>query len=256
MKNKLLYFSLIFIFAIFLLGGTTYAGEQKLKNLHYDAILNENGSAYITENWEIKVTDTNTLFKDFSKTTTGITNVKVAEVKEDGTEIPFINNGRYQYHVDRGHYYGLIQSGKFEIAWGVSIEGTQTKKYKISYNVENAVKTYQDCSEFYWQFIGDSNGVSASKVTGTIKLPKSVENKENLRVWAHGPLTGNIEIIDNQTISFEVKNLSARTMVEVRIVSLENTFILNENKVGTSKKSKGGLMRQMLKEKLEILFLE
>ncbi len=235
MKNKVLYFSLIFIFAIILLGGTTYAGEQKLKNLHYDAILNEDGSADITENWEIKVSDTNTLFKDFSKTTRGITNVKVSEITATGEELPFINSGRYQYHVDRGHYYGLFQSGKFEIAWGVSIHETQTKKYKISYNVENAVKTYQDCSEFYWQFIGDTNGVPANKVTGTIKLPKPMEDKENLRVWAHGPLSGNIEIIDNQTVGFEVKNLNASTMVEVRIVSLEGTFILNENKVGTNK---------------------
>ena len=235
MKNRVLYFILIFIFAIFLLGGTAYGGEQKLKNLHYDAFLNEDGSANITENWEIKVSDTNTLLKDFSKTIKGITNVKVSEITEDGREIPFINSGRYQYHVDRGHYYGLIQSGKFEIAWGVSIEGTQIKKYKISYNISNAVKTYQDCSEFYWQFIGNTNSVPASKVTGTIKLPKSVENKDSLRAWAHGPLNGNINIIDNQTVAFEVKDLNASTMVEVRIVSLEDSFVLNENKVGTSK---------------------
>lgn len=238
MKNKILYFSLIFIFAIILLGGTSYAGEQKLKNLHYDAILNEDGSADIIENWEIRVSDTNTLFKDFSKTTRGITNVKVSEITENGEEIPFINSGRYQYHVDKGYYYGLIQSGKFEIAWGVSINGTETKKYKISYNVADAVTNYQDCSEFYWQFIGNTNGVPASNVTGTIKLPKPVGNRENLRAWAHGPLKGNIEIIDNRTVSFEVKNLSAETMVEVRVVSLEETFSSNKNKVSTSKLAK------------------
>ena len=36
-------------------------------------------------------------------------------------------------------------------AWGVSINDTQYKTYKISYRISNAIKNYNDCSEFYWQ---------------------------------------------------------------------------------------------------------
>lgn len=126
---------------------------------------------------------------------------------------------------------------EFEIAWGVSIDDTETKNYKISYKIIDAVKEYSDCSEFYWQFIGKTNGIPANNVTGTIKLPTGINTKEDLKVWAHGPLNGNIEIIDNQTVKFEVSKLNTGTMVEVRVVTTANIFIQNLNTYSENKLS-------------------
>lgn len=236
MKNKKLYIAvaiLTFIFAIFLLNTKVYAGSQKLNSIDYEAKLNSDGTADITEIWNIKVTDTNTLFKTFDIDRTkykGISNVKVSEITSSGQEINFKNTGIYAYHVEKGGFYALANNSRqFEIAWGVSINGTENKTYKISYKVIDAVKNYDDCSEFYWQFIGVTNAIPAKKVTGTIKLPSEVTNKENLRAWAHGPLNGNIEITDKQTVKFEVEDLSSETMVEVRIVPTEKIFPLNQN---------------------------
>lgn len=234
MKNKKLYFLvaiLTFIFAIFLLNTKVYAGSQKLNSIDYEAKLNSDGTADITEIWNIKVENTNTLFKtfDIDRTKyTGISNVKVSEITASGREINFRDTGKYAYHVEKGGFYALTNNSRqFEIAWGVSIDSTENKTYKISYKVIDVVKNYNDCSEFYWQFIGVTNSIPAKKVTGTIKLPSEVTNKENLRAWAHGPLSGNIEITDKQTVRFEVEDLKAETMVEVRIVPTEKIFPLN-----------------------------
>lgn len=234
MKNKKLYFLvaiLTFIFAIFLLNTKVYAGSQKLNSIDYEAKLNPDGTADITEIWNIKVENTNTLFKtfDIDRTKyTGISNVKVSEITASGREINFRDTGKYAYHVEKGGFYALNNNSRqFEIAWGVSIDSTENKTYKISYKVIDVVKNYNDCSEFYWQFIGATNSIPAKKVTGTIKLPSEVTNKENLRAWAHGPLSGNIEITDKQTVRFEVEDLKAETMVEVRIVPTEKIFPLN-----------------------------
>lgn len=236
MKNKLICLSILIISAIaclFLFNTTSYAGYQELDNLTYNVQLNEDGSADITEKWEVYIYDTNTMFKTFDLDSSKfgeITNVKVKEISKSGKVSEFIQTDTYAYHVEKGYYYGLqTEDDVFEIAWGVSVESSADRIYEISYTVKDAVKTYNDCSEFYWQFIGETNGIPADKVQGTIKLPKAVENKENIKVWAHGPLNGEIQIVDNETVSFEVNYLSEETMVETRIAVTENIFTTNEN---------------------------
>jgi len=239
MKRKILLISIIFVFFILIFNIPSYAGSQKLNNLEYDARLNEDGSVDIIEKWNIYVSDTNTLFKTFKLDSSKygeITDINVKEISRTNTN--FIETSTYAYHLQKGYYYGLkTKPNEFEIAWGVSIEDSANKVYEISYKIKDAVKTYNDCSEFYWQFIGTTNGIPADMVTGTIKLPKSVSNRENIKVWAHGPLNGEIQIVDNETVSFNVSRLQAKTMVEARVVTTDNIFSENMNIVNKDKLS-------------------
>lgn len=235
MKKEIKYLLIIvisFIFVLILMKTESFAGTQRLKNLKYDVTLNTDGTANITETWNIRVTDTNTLFKTFDLDSSKygkIKNVKVREIIGDVSK-EFENTKEYAYHIKKGGYYALNRSYKeFEIAWGVAIDGTETRTYQISYTITDVVKTYQDCSEFYWQFIGDINNIPADKVEGRVKVPSGITAKEDLKVWAHGPLNGNVEVIDNQTVVFEVKDLDIKTMVEIRIVTEQNIFVNNLN---------------------------
>lgn len=229
----LLIITIGFIFTMLLLNTKTYAGSQKLKDLKYNVILNTDGTADVIEEWNIKVSETNTLFKTFNLDSTKygkITNVHVKDIT-GGINQEFFDTGVYAYHVEKGGFYALNRSyNEFEIAWGVSIESAETRTYQISYTITDAIKNYNDCSEFYWQFIGNTNAISASRIKGIIKLPEGIKQKENLRVWAHGPLDGNIEIVDNETVSFEVEDLKEETMVEVRIVTTDDIFVGNLNR--------------------------
>ena len=83
------------------------------------------------------------------------------------------------------------------------------------------MKKYEDCVEFYWMFLNTSNGIPANNVTGTIKLPGNVSDIDNLRVWAHGSLNGEIERTNTNTASFSIKGLSANTMLETRVAVLD-----------------------------------
>ena len=217
----------------------SYASFQKLDSITYDVRLNENGSVNVKETWKIEIEETNTLFKTFDLDSSKygeITNVTVKEISKKGAETEFIKSDTYAYHVKKGYYHGLkTSSSEFEIAWGVSIDREENKIYEISYTIEDAIKNYNDCSEFYWQFIGKTNAIPADKVTGIIKLPTAVQDKENLRVWAHGPLNGEIVKDDNQTVSFKVNYLPDETMVEVRIAILEPIFMQNLNTESTDK---------------------
>jgi uncharacterized membrane protein len=70
--------------------------------------------------------------------------------------------------------------------------------------------------------LGTENSISGKNIIGTITLPKNVSNIENLRVWAHGPLSGEIQKVSTNRVDFNIPTLSSGTMVEVRIVSEES----------------------------------
>lgn len=217
--------------AIILITNHVQAGSIKLNSLDFQIQLNEDGSMDVTENWNARITNTNTMFKDFyldSSKFKEITNVEVYRV-DSGKQQKLTQIDEEMYHVTKNCYYGLPISGnKFEIAWGVSVEGTETRRYQVKYRVIDAVKTYSDCSELYWQLVGTDNTIPVTKLTGTIKLPKAVSEKNNIRGWAHGPYNGNITV-NQDNVYLEVDYLDTEVMVEARVVTLENLF--TENKV-------------------------
>lgn len=231
----LMLFIFSFILTILISNTSKASGGLMLEDLNYDVTLNADGSANVVETWKISIEDTNTLFKTFevdSSKYKEITDVEVEEVTSSGNT-NFTRINQYKYHVDKNCYYALMYNGKFEIAWGAHAEDV-TKTYKISYKIVDAIKNYSDCSEFYWQFISTESEIPANRVEGTIKLPTTVQNKEDLKVWAHGPLNGNIEIISNDTVRFEVQDLKENTMLEARVVTPTSIFYLNQNKSYTA----------------------
>jgi len=222
-------FIVMFVFVmLIILNVKSYAGTQRWNSLDYDVIVNSDGSMDVVETWNVYISETNTLFKDFEISYSDdyrIDDVKITKV-ENNEEIPLNQIYEEQYHVDSGCYYGLqIDSSTFEIAWNVGLDNSSASKiYKMYYTVENAVKIYNDCTEIYWQFLSDSNGMSGKNVTGTIRLPQSVSDIEKLRVWAHGDLTGEINKLSNKEIAFVLNSLRANEMLEIRVVTDENIY--------------------------------
>lgn len=240
MNIKKYIFSFLFFFALlFLYNNVVYAGSLELYNLNYNVTLNSDGTANVTETWDIGIDDTNTLFKTFeldNSKYSGISDVSLVETTNNMRK-NFTRINVEKYHVDKNCYYALINSKhEFEIAWGVHEDDSYSRrKFEMSYTIQDAIKNYADVSEFYWQFISDSSSIYANNVTGTITLPTNVLVDENFRVWAHGPLNGTIRKASNNTAFFEVNNLPSNTMLEARIVT-PNYVFTNNNNVSSSYK--------------------
>ena len=237
MKSRYLFTFLLLFLAFFLCyPANTYASSDlQLENLSYEVTLQENGDAIVVENWDISIEDTNTLFKTFERDSSkysGIIDVSVTETT-GGMNKPFEETYTQQYHVWKDCFYALnIDSQTFEIAWGVSEDDSSARRsFEIRYVVSDVVKNYADCSEFYWQFIGNTSNIPARHITGTITLPSNVSDLEELRVWAHGPLNGVIEKSSNNTVTFSVDSLPSETMLEVRIVTPTSVFPTNLNTI-------------------------
>lgn len=230
---KIILIMAIFSGIIIIIFGASIEKFQYLNNIDYNVRLREDGSMVVTETWDIYVKKTNTLFKNFNLSDK-FGNIREVSVKDLDTGEEFFNVNQEMYHVTTGGFYALeLQNGIFEIAWGTGMEfKSGNKRYQISYVVDDVVTSYNDCQEMYWQFLGrGQNSVPAKKVTGTIILPREVQNIEKLRVWGHGPVNGIIEKVGKDEVQFEIKELKPGTMLEVRVVTEDKMFNVVQPKV-------------------------
>ena len=206
-KKLLIGLSFIFLFLIILSIESNASSNLLLNNLDFSAFINSDGSMDVVETWNIEIEDTNTLFKTFktdSDKYSDITNVQVKDIT-NGINKKFTNINSLMYHVTKDCYYGMINDdGNFEIAWGVGLDSSSaTKRYEISYTVQDVISKYNDYAQLYWQFIGSDFEIDARKITGTITLPGQVKSKDEIKVWGHTEdLNGEIYVTDLNEIKF------------------------------------------------------
>lgn len=239
-KVKKIFIILVFwIFIILINSGNTQAASksQYLNNWIFDVQVNQDGTMDVVETWDINIKNTNTLFKTFDLNKSrfsAIRNVSVTEVTE-GQNKQFGQVYQWMEHVTKDYYFGGInKEGQFEIAWGIGLDNSVgTRKYKISYTVQDAVSKNPDCYELYWQFVGEQFKISADKITGTIRLPQSATNQEDIRVWGHTEdLNGEIYATSPNTVSFDLKDFIYGRFVEVRI-AMPSYFKINTGRTSS-----------------------
>lgn len=221
MKLRKLLAMFIIIISLVLLGETKSQASLHLKNLDFQVQINDDGSMNVVETWDIKVSDTNTLYKTFIKDDTKYSSIMDVSVKDitKGENNIFNSASKWEYHLPKGYFFaGTNNKGENEIAWGVSIESTTRKQYLISYRVNDVITKYNDCAELYWQFLGNEFEISANKITGTIKLPANVQHLEDLKVWGHTKyLNGEVKVVSSDTVEFNLNNYKSKNYVEVRL---------------------------------------
>lgn len=221
--RKTIIYLIIWIAGIWILSNPVQASTSDLllNHLDFQAQIEQDGSMKVTEKWNIRIEDTNTLYKTFKTDKskyTSISNVEVADITNGNKQI-LKKQDKWAYHLPKGNYFGGINEDKqFEIAWGVGLEDTtDTRVYQISYEVKDAIAKYKDYAELYWQFVGQDFEIDAKNITGTILLPSSVTNKEEIKVWGHTEdLNGEIYATDTNQIEFHINQFRAGRYVEVR----------------------------------------
>lgn len=239
---------LMMIITIIIIGITkTVSAELKLNVLKFEANIKENGDMEVTELWNIRIEDTNTLYKYFKRDSSkfsGIENVKVTDITSGKNQL-YTKDRFWQYHVTKNHYYGAMnKEGNFEIGWGVGLENSSaTRVYKIEYTVKDALTKYNDYAELYWQFIGNGFEVPAKEVVGKITLPQEAENKEKIKVWGHTEeLNGEIYVTSTNTIEFQLDGYNSGNMLEVR------ALIPTEMITSTTKYKDKEILREIIDE--------
>ncbi len=229
---KLILILCFYIIAVYI--GTTLSeassSDLYLNNLNFNAEIKNDGSMNVVETWDIDISSTNTLFKTFktdSSKYSKITNVEVKDIT-GGKNKTLTKINQLMYHVKKDCYYGMInKNNEFEIAWGVGLENSSDiRKYEIHYTVEDAVSKHADYAQLYWQFVGKDFEISAKEITGTIKLPGTVQDLDEIKVWGHTKdLNGEIHATGNNEIKFNIQKYRGNRYVEVRTLFPTNLII-------------------------------
>lgn len=145
----------------------------------------------------------------------------------------FVSENNQKYIFNSTSIYGLPgtylikkENDKVVIDWSINAEN-QLRTFQVNYKVLNVVKVYNDIAELYRKFIGDTNKQSIENVNIKIKLPKGSELYEygnDIKIWGHGPLNGEIKFNDNNQVVLSNDNLNGNQYIEARIIMPTKLF--------------------------------
>lgn len=218
----------IFAFICLLVPSNAFSGE--INNIDVVVELLNDGTANITEIWDVDVAD------DWTEMYTVKDNMEDMQIKnfkvtnlEDNSTLEYVgdnwNSALPIYEKRNKCGIHITKSGAIELCWGITDEPSQ--KYKVTYSMTNAVNSYSDGYDgFNIRFINDklSNEPKNSSVTvyGVDESGKRIEfNEDNTLFWAFG--------LDARTFIDNKGQIVVRTVEDRRCVDYCNLLVRFED---------------------------
>ncbi|MEQ8176381.1 MAG: DUF2207 domain-containing protein [Syntrophomonadaceae bacterium] len=195
--------------------GAAQARSLSMQQVVVDAEVRPDASMQVTERLTIKFSGQWNGF--YIKIPQGYTPITDVTVQEKGQSYKFNPGTDYG---PPGTYLVKTEGSQVVIDWSISARD-EVRTFDVSYRVNKAVKIHNDTAELYRKFIGESNGNKIAAVQVNLKLPAGAEKYrqgEDIRIWGHGPLNGEVEFAGADKVVWKVTDLPAYTFVEGRVV--------------------------------------
>ena len=163
------------------------AQENKIKDIHIDVQLHEDGSATIRENRQTEMyEDTELYIKMNNLQDSELLNFQVEGFTE---ETDWDIDASFE---DKAYHYGVIDvDNGYELAWGISNYGPQ--EYNVTYSLSNMVRELEDGQALFWNF-DTFLSHPTDKMTLEIHAPFPLD-EEVLDFYGFG-FEGPIDIVD------------------------------------------------------------
>ncbi|HEX3040406.1 MAG TPA: DUF2207 domain-containing protein [Caproiciproducens sp.] len=215
------------------LGGCDYKDDAKqwMENLAINAQLTENGDMKVQETWKVDLENRDKVYRNLYRT------FPVESEKADGIAdlAVYDEDSKTQYRYigdidpldsdsapDNSCY--MHQTGsQVEIGWFMPEIEEGIRTFTISYTVKNIVAVHGDTAEFYNFFVPKNFSLPIGNLACTVSFPSGGE-KSALRAWLHTTANGNLTIDSANRISFTVKEIPAKTSIEVRLCTPPQLF--------------------------------
>lgn len=194
--------SLVLLFVLFFSISYTnpsYGAEAAIRSIHVTVDLQDDGSALITQVWDVTVTDGTEYYIPQ-------TNLDDMEIKNftvyDETGRRYRDQG--DWDTDRSLEEKAGTSGinqidnGLELCWGVGSYGDHI--YTLHYTLTNLIKAYPDSDGFNSRFINDQLSSPVQEATVTILKQNHPFTLEEVRMWAFG-FDGDIQLQDGKIIA-------------------------------------------------------
>ena len=235
--KKYIIFTLIFI--LVLLPMNVFAEESlSISRWVVASELMENGDLQIIEDLTFVFNDEfNGVFRDIVlQGTDGIADIELYEVV-DGTEKPFTLNQKAKKG-DRNVYSFEEDINSINLMF-FSPSKVEEKTFRIKYTLFNVAVMHNDTGEFYYKYLGEENETPIDYFSANLTF--SEFHKENIKIFAHGPLNGTINFVDDNSIKLEVVDVPNRTYIEARVLYPKEYTPLSNN---TGNSSFNGIMEE------------
>ena len=105
---------------------------------------------------------------------------------------------------------------RVKVTWYYKARNEQ-RTFHLTYTLTGAVARHDDVAELYMKFVGDQWDRPIQRVLVDLQLP-AVSIVRPLQAWGHGPLHGEIEVLDGGQVQFRVAPLPAHTFWEGRVL--------------------------------------
>ena len=197
-KGKLL---LKIIAVLCLLFGLCFSvsAANHVEKIDVEVILNEDGSAKITQVWEGDFSEGTECYYEFNMGDR--LKIRDFKVSLDGEKYTTLKEWDvYASFWDKAYKCGLNYIGRdtYEVCWGISKLGTN--RYTVEYTVENVVVSYAESDGFNFRFINSGMNTGPTDATIVIKLyDGTVIDDSNCNIWGFG-YSGTVDFYDGNVI--------------------------------------------------------
>lgn len=235
-KRKFFFSLIVTLIGFFGIHQTTFAAEDGIHSIHIDVHLQEDGSAIITEIWDIdNVFDGTEYFieMDLPESMT-IHSLEVWD--EFGTQFEILD----EWDIDatfeeKANRAGIWENyNRYEICWGISHYGNRT--FTIRYVLTNLVQGYSDVAEFYHQFISYDLSSQPASTSITLHMDGVKFSEENADIQFEG-FTGTLDFTEAGAIiitSAEGWYVDFANVMAQFDSMLFDSLVFNEGEVGYS----------------------
>ncbi|MBV1759034.1 MAG: DUF2207 domain-containing protein [Dethiosulfatibacter sp.] len=214
LKNKthLLVFGFVFFMLLLFTSKEGYATKSMdINKVAITAEVLKDGTMLIQEERTIVFQGQHNGFFQNLRMDPGVSITDVA-VSENGVNYTY--NPGYDYG-PVGTYLTRTEPNNIHVDWSIDAFN-QTRTFLLTYKVHNQIKLHNDVGELYYKFVGDETEIPQSNVSVRLMLPDG-SKKEDLRAWGHGPLDGNVSLVGEREVIWEINTLPPRTFLEGRV---------------------------------------
>lgn len=172
-----------------------HAADTEIHSIDIHVTLNDDGSADITEVWDITMTSgTEWYLVQGNLGKIEIQDFSVSD--ETGLVYEYLDRWNVNRSLEeKAGKCGIVYQGDdtYELCFGIGSYGRH--QFNVSYRMTNFIKGFNDYCGFNQRFVNDDLSSWVDRISVTIEKPGIEFTSEDVKVWAFG-FTGNIHVID------------------------------------------------------------
>lgn len=119
-----------------------------------------------------------------------------------------------------GNFTVSVDDGLYQIKLYAPSQN-ERKEFIFRYNLTRGVTVYRDIAQLNRKMVGKDWQNSIGNISVTVNLPENVK-KDDIYAFGHGPLTGNIEILDGKSVRYTLNDYRPGEFLEVNLLFPKN----------------------------------